>query len=435
MIGAKDMELIKKTVEFCKDNLLMTAITAGAAVLVLLTLIIALALSGKAKRAKKRAMQELKETDPPVAKTEEKETVSKEKATEKAAPVMEKAPTASKAEEKAAQPAPETKAQTEEAATIAETEKPLVNKAVKSTAQTNKPQAKPAAKAVKPTAQVRTVKTVKEEKAPTVSASKKETGGKDNIRYKGKWVVCRLITDEEDAEETYFFELHASNGEVLLSSEEYTSYAGVLRGIETHKTNIARDNFKITVSKKGDYIFKLLSGKNLLLCTGANYSTRVRCESAVASVKRFAETAVLDESVQEQYIKTPKDDNAELPILAEGCVGKWIIDTMQDDRGETIYFFELFANNGEKLLSSEEYTTYIGAVNGIQTHKKNIASGNFRIALTKRGDYIYKLLNGNNQLLCLGEHYKTKRMCQNAVESVKRFGLNSPTLTAQSNLQ
>ena len=91
------------------------------------------------------------------------------------------------------------------------------------------------------------------------------------------------------------------------------------------------------------------------------------------------------------------------------------------EEGEKVYTFELLANNGERLLASEEYTTYIGAVNGIQTHKTNIQKGNFRIVLTKRGDYIYKLLNSNGQLLCLGEHYKTKRLCQNAVESVKRF--------------
>ena len=97
--------------------------------------------------------------------------------------------------------------------------------------------------------------------------------------------------------------------------------------------------------------------------------------------------------------------------------------------GEKVFTFELFANNGEKLLSSEEYTSYIGAINGITTHKKNIESGNFRISLTKKGDYVYKLLNGNGQLLCLGEHYKNKRLCQNAVESVKRFALSSPVLT------
>ena len=98
-------------------------------------------------------------------------------------------------------------------------------------------------------------------------------------------------------------------------------------------------------------------------------------------------------------------------------------------RQEQVFYFELFASNGEKLLSSEEYTTYIGAINGIGTHKTNIERSNFRISLTKRGDYIYKLLNGNGQLLCLGEHYKTKRRCENAIESVKRFAKNAPILS------
>lgn len=248
-------------------------------------------------------------------------------------------------------------------------------------------------------------------------------------KYSGKWSIYRVITGQADEEETYFFELLASNGEKLLSSEEYTSYNGALRGIETHKANIEKGNFKITISKKGDFIFKLLSGKNLLLCMGENYPTKPRCESAIESTKRFAKTAVLDESVHDLVIKVPVEDDADVVYdLPDGYNGKWIISHTKGADGETVYYFELFANNGEKLLSSEEYTTYVGAVNGIGTHKANIEKGNFRISLTKRGDYIYKLLNGNGQLLCLGEHYKTKRRCQNAVESVKRFAKNSPVL-------
>ena len=251
-------------------------------------------------------------------------------------------------------------------------------------------------------------------------------------RYRGKWVVCRIITEDNASEETYFFELHASNGEKLLSSEEYTTYNGAIRGIETHKNNILRGNFRITLSKKGDYIFKLLNGKNMLLCLGEHYATRARCEAAIESTKRFAKTAFVDENIQDYVVKVPVEDDKNVQPLPDGYNGKWVIDCKTSDDGEKVYFFELFANNGERLLSSEEYTTYIGAVNGIHTHKTNIDKGNFRISLTKHGDYIYKLLNSNGQLLCLGEHYKTKRLCQNAVESVKRFAINSPLLTDPS---
>ena len=256
-----------------------------------------------------------------------------------------------------------------------------------------------------------------------------ELGVTKAMKYAGKWVVFRVYTDVDTDDEAYFFELHASNGEKLLSSEEYTSYVGALKGIQTHKTNILHNNFRITLSKKGNYIFKLLSGKNSLLCMGENYPTKARCESAIESVKRFAETAIIDEDVQELLVKLPPDDTAPLPELPDGVIGKWLIGNKSGAEGETTYFFELFANNGEKLLTSEEYTTYIGAINGVTTHKKNIESGNFRISLTKRGDFIVKLLNGNGQLLCLGEHYKSRRLCQSAVESIKRFALSSPVLT------
>ena len=251
-------------------------------------------------------------------------------------------------------------------------------------------------------------------------------------RYSGKWVICRIITEDNSNEEIYFFELHASNGERLLSSEEYTTYNGAIRGIETHRNNILRGNFRITLSKKGDYIFKLLNGKNVLLCLGEHYATKARCEAAIESTKRFAKTAFVDENIQDHVVKVPVENNAPTPPLPDGYNGKWVIDCKVSPDGDTVYFFELFANNGERLLSSEEYTTYIGAVNGIHTHKMNIQKGNFRISLTKHGDYIYKLLNSNNQLLCLGEHYKTKRLCQNAVESVKRFALHSPILANSS---
>ena len=171
----------------------------------------------------------------------------------------------------------------------------------------------------------------------------------------------------------------------------------------------------------------------MLLCMGENYPTKARCESAIESTKRFAKTAVIDENIQDIVVTPPTEDDSDIAPPAEGYNGKWIVHADIGADGEEVFYFELFASNGEKLLSSEEYTTSIGAINGIGTHKANIQKGNFRITLTKQGDYIYKLLSGNGQLLCLGEHYKTKRRCLSAVESVKRFALNAPVLTDSKN--
>ena len=110
----------------------------------------------------------------------------------------------------------------------------------------------------------------------------------EDKRYAGKWVIRK--NDETDA---YHFELLASNGEKLLSSIDYTSVAGARGGIKTHKANIAKDNFTIATSKSKQYFFKLLSGTKQILCTGETYKTKSRCESAIESVKRFAETAII----------------------------------------------------------------------------------------------------------------------------------------------
>ena len=110
----------------------------------------------------------------------------------------------------------------------------------------------------------------------------------EDKRYAGKWVIRK--NDETDA---YHFELLASNGEKLLSSIDYTSVAGARGGIKTHKANIAKDNLTNATSKSKQYFFKLLSGTKQILCTGETYKTKSRCESAIESVKRFAETAVI----------------------------------------------------------------------------------------------------------------------------------------------
>ncbi len=444
-------EFFDKCVSFATAHWELTAILAVLLVFILLVVIIIVSRSAKNRKAKKAAAELA------AAKEAEEKRLAEEKAAkEKAAKEAEEKRLAEEkaAKEKAAKEAEEKRLAEEKAKKAAEKKAATPKKSTK----------KAAAEKQEPAIAEETAATEKKEPAPAPvptpapkkTAKKAATPKKDAVlydelkdaeeeddiwydenetdkaaRYSGKWLICRVLTEDHAEEEMYFFELHASNGEKLLSSEEYTSYNGALRGIETHKANIEKGNFKITLSKKGDYIFKLLSGKNMLLCMGEHYSTKTRCESAIESTKRFAKTAVIDENVQDYVVKVPVEDDAEIEPLAEGYNGKWIINATTAPDGEQVYYFELFANNGEKLLSSEEYTTYIGAVNGIHTHKTNIEKGNFRISLTKRGDYIYKLLNGNGQLLCLGEHYKTKRRCLNAVESVKRFAANSPLLTDQ----
>lgn len=107
-----------------------------------------------------------------------------------------------------------------------------------------------------------------------------------NTRYSGKW----LIVQEENR---YSALLKASNGETMLSTESYTSLSGIKSGIDTLKKNIEKENYAINLDKNGNFVFKIFSTSNRLLCVGEGYSTREQCEKAFQSVKRFSKTAVI----------------------------------------------------------------------------------------------------------------------------------------------
>lgn len=111
--------------------------------------------------------------------------------------------------------------------------------------------------------------------------------------YTGKWLIMKNG-------DSYYFELRASNGERLLTSIDYTSVSGAKNGIKTHKNNILKDHIVISQNKKGQYFFKLLNGSKQLLCTGETYPSKAGCESAVESVKRFAESAVIAVQKEEE---------------------------------------------------------------------------------------------------------------------------------------
>lgn len=437
----KEVPFIQKAIDYSKANPILVWILAGIVAFIFFIIFLSIIVSAvKTSKRKKEARRIIA-----LAVAEENARREKEQADKAKVEAALKQAKEQEEKAKAEAAAAKAKAEAEKAKTVVKpapaTAKPATAKATPAPAKpvTAKPTAKPAATTAKP-APAKTAPAPAKKPAPAKTVDKSKAYEEDETekqgRYTGKWVVSRLLTEVDgkrvDNEDTYFFELVASNGEKLFTSEEYTSYAGAVKGIDTHKANIAKGNFRITLSKKGYYIYKLLSGKNTLLCMGENYPTRAACEKAIDSTKRFAETAVLVDEVQEQIVKVPKEDDTPMAPLPDGLTGKWLIDSGKGADGELVYYFELYANNGEKLLTSEEYTTYVGAVNGIATHKKNIESGNFRITLTKRGDYIYKLLNGNGQLLCLGEHYKTRRLCMNAVESVKRFSANSPVFTEEN---
>ena len=131
-------------------------------------------------------------------------------------------------------------------------------------------------------------------------ATSKEPSKSKNAQSENKHESMPETKPELKTEEVKYADLKASNGEIMLSSESYTSLSGIKSGIETLKKNIASENYAINLDKNGNYVFKIFSTANRLLCVGEGYSSKDQCEKAFASVKRFAKTAVIVNMIEKE---------------------------------------------------------------------------------------------------------------------------------------
>ncbi len=239
---------------------------------------------------------------------------------------------------------------------------------------------------------------------------------KKTKKLNGKWIIERESDDE------FVSKLIASNGEVMLTSEIYTTADGAKSGIETIIRSIANDNFTIYQDKNKNYYYKISSANNRLLCAGEIYKTKDGCLNAVQSVKRIAEDSpVLDEIREGKGYAPYTPAELDLTDVKKGTSGKWRI--VQLENGS--YSARLFASNGQLMLATEQVTLEKSARNAIESVKKNAEEGNFIIDRDKFGRFYYKLRNAQKSVICMGEAYESLDSCVSAIESVRRFSLTA----------
>ena len=98
----------------------------------------------------------------------------------------------------------------------------------------------------------------------------------------GKW---KIETTEDDK---FFATLYASNGQVMLSTEEVSAKMTAVSGIENVKKNALAGNFVIDKDKFGKFYYKLRNANKSVICIGESYSTADNCISALESVRKLA---------------------------------------------------------------------------------------------------------------------------------------------------
>lgn len=108
------------------------------------------------------------------------------------------------------------------------------------------------------------------------------------------------------------FDLRAGNGEVIATSEVYTSKSACENGIESVRKNAPvaaiedqtiegfatekNPKFEVYKDNKGEYRFRLKATNGQIIATGEGYAAKASCLNGVESVRRNAPEAPVVEA-------------------------------------------------------------------------------------------------------------------------------------------
>ena len=115
----------------------------------------------------------------------------------------------------------------------------------------------------------------------------------------GKFVLKETATG-------FKFDLKSGNGQVIATSEVYSTKAACLNGIESVKANcvggvedqtvepvvaVSHPKFEIYTDKAGEFRFRLKAKNGEIIATSEGYTSKANCENGIDSVKKNAPDA------------------------------------------------------------------------------------------------------------------------------------------------
>ena len=118
----------------------------------------------------------------------------------------------------------------------------------------------------------------------------------------GKFIIKRTPTG-------FKFDLKATNGEVVATSEVYTTKAACMKGIHsiiasaptapcadlTRDETATNPKFELYQDKAGEYRFRLTARNGEIIAVSEGYKTKASCENGIASVRKNAEGEIVEE--------------------------------------------------------------------------------------------------------------------------------------------
>lgn len=109
----------------------------------------------------------------------------------------------------------------------------------------------------------------------------------------------------------FVFDLKATNGETIATSEVYSAVSGCKKGIESVKKNAPiaeiedqtgkdfvkakNPKFEIYNDKAGKFRFRLKAGNGQIIATGEAYEALKSCKNGIASIQKNAPVANIEQ--------------------------------------------------------------------------------------------------------------------------------------------
>ena len=122
----------------------------------------------------------------------------------------------------------------------------------------------------------------------------------------GKFIVKNTATGIK-------FDLKASNGEVIATSEVYTTEAACMNGIESVRkccvgdiedqtvediVTVKHPKFELYTDKAGEYRFRLKARNGEIIAVGEGYKAKASCLNGIDSIRRNAPEAALVNEIE-----------------------------------------------------------------------------------------------------------------------------------------
>lgn len=106
----------------------------------------------------------------------------------------------------------------------------------------------------------------------------------------GKFIVSKRKNEE------FQFNLKATNGQIILTSEGYTTKTACLNGVESVKKNSQEEKrFEVLESKNGKHHFNLKATNGQTIGTSQMYESLASCQKGIQSVMNNAPAAEIVE--------------------------------------------------------------------------------------------------------------------------------------------